>query len=1239
VLQDTVQPDARTAVSGVMDCTHPTITINGISSTQGVTFRWIGLGSYTSTDQNLSVIVDGGYTLMVTNTSNGCISTATAYVPKNIELPTASAYVSGNLTCVVNSVQLTSSSATSGVSYSWTGPGFSSPVLAQNTTTSIGGIYTVTTTNPINGCQSTSSVNVVQDIAKPGATITASNHIITCAAINANLSGSSPSIGVTYSWSGPNLNLTVQNVTVASTGTYVLTVNKAQNGCISRDTTIITVDKVRPVVTITPPNSITCTSGVITLQGSSSVPPESSLYRWMGPSGFGTLNGAVQTTSIAGGYILSVTNLSNGCMTTKPTVVQQDVDLPASVTASNNGPLTCAVNNVMLTGYSSTPGVNYTWIGPNGPYTGITASVSASGTYTLVVTNPVNGCSANTTTSVAQNRTPPALVTATNNGPITCSINSVTLLGNSATSGVTYQWKNQAGTVISTDQNHSVTESGIYSLVATNPSNGCISIKVTLVALNTAKPALVIAGNDGPLTCSVLSATINGSSSTSDVTYIWTGPNNFNSTAKNPTVGTSGTYKLTVTNTQNGCTDTTSTFLAHNVDLPGASISPVATLTCSLQSVTIPASSPTDSVTYSWSGSDNFASTEKSPETNKPGDYTVTVTNSINKCMSYASVTILQDNAVPTGVTASAPDILTCTRLSVSLVGNSTSSNVNYGWIGPNGNTLTGQNPIVTVKGNYLLTVTSQSNGCKSYASTSVAKDTTPPADVNASASGILNCQNANVTLTGSTSTLGATYNWTGPGLTPPSTSATQITSFTGTYHLTVTNPYNGCTGTANVTVEENHTSPAPVSASSSGVLTCSIPHVTVTASSSTSPAEYSWSGPAGSGFTSNEQTPSVGLPGAYTVTVTHPVSKCFAIQSTTVLQDTISPANVTASADGIINCYNGSVNLSGHSTTNGVTYRWTGPGGFISDLQYPVNVDKAGLFTLKVTNPTNGCVKIRTLTVDADTTRPADVTAVASNKLGCTVTSATLTGYSSTPDVDYTWWYYGNLVATDPETDVNMEGDYLLNITNGVNGCFVEKTVTIVRDLTAPKCKLDVADNSTVVQHTINTVRDTATLPTYGYTWTITNSWTINSGQSTPTLTYQAGNAGTTSHIAVLVTDLTSGCTNTCSVNLSAVVSKSAISEDDLSAENVKELTLNTYPVPSMGKVFVEFASPEQTDASVTVYNTNGSVVANLFNQSAMANQSYKLEFNQTETLPSGIYICILKTKTKTMSHKIIIK
>src|SRR5438045_7185898 len=71
-----------------------------------------------------------------------------------------------DLTCAVTSVTLTASSTTIGVTYDWGGG-----VTTATNTVASAGTYTVTVTDPANGCMASASVSVVQNITPPNISI------------------------------------------------------------------------------------------------------------------------------------------------------------------------------------------------------------------------------------------------------------------------------------------------------------------------------------------------------------------------------------------------------------------------------------------------------------------------------------------------------------------------------------------------------------------------------------------------------------------------------------------------------------------------------------------------------------------------------------------------------------------------------------------------------------------------------------------------------------------------------------------------------------------------------------------------------------------------------------------------------------------------------------------------------------------------------------------------------------
>ena len=323
VMKNIVQPEAEATVSDILNCANSNVTLNAITNVAGAGFHWIGPGDYTSGEQNPVVIIKGGYTLVVTDNVNGCASTATVYVEEDVSVPLASAFVSGELTCTDNSVELTSSSPADGVLYNWNGPGgFNSQ--QQNPSATLLGNYTVTVTDTVNSCSSTASIEVIEDKEEPGASITATSSEITCTTINATLSANSPTLSVTYGWSGPNgYGSTVQSPVVATAGDYILAVTHAGNTCVSTDTFHLAENKVRPGATAIASGDITCASPVIDLQGSSATSGVN--YRWIGNNYSSTEQNP--TISAAGPYMLIVTDSNNGCTSSTFVSVSENTTL------------------------------------------------------------------------------------------------------------------------------------------------------------------------------------------------------------------------------------------------------------------------------------------------------------------------------------------------------------------------------------------------------------------------------------------------------------------------------------------------------------------------------------------------------------------------------------------------------------------------------------------------------------------------------------------------------------------------------------------------------------------------------------------------------------------------------------------------------------------------------------------------------------------------------------------------
>lgn len=209
--------------------------------------------------------------------------------------------------------------------------------------------------------------------------------------------------------------------------------------------------------------------------------------------------------------------------------------------------------------------------------------------------------------------------------------------------------------------------------------------------------------------------------------------------------------------------------------------------------------------TYSWSdGTNTIGSTQNLSNIvvpSAPGTYTYTVTATDNLgsvCSGSSTVTV---NPLP-NVNAGNDQILTCTTTSVTLAGSSTTSGVNYSWTGP-GITAGGTTASATANqaGTYILTVTNPTTNCQLTDTVVVTSNTTPPSASITGIQLIVPCQANQTTLTASSSTSGVSYSWTGSGIVSGGSTNQVVVNQAGTYTVVVTNPTNGCTGTANVNV------------------------------------------------------------------------------------------------------------------------------------------------------------------------------------------------------------------------------------------------------------------------------------------------------------------------------------------------------------------------------------------------------------------------------------------------------
>lgn len=1183
-----------TSVGGV-NCFNPnggTIDLNVSGGTPNYTYKWSNMAT-TQDPQNLSA---GTYTVTITD-ANGCTKTASATVPSDFVAPTAVTSPPNTITCSQPSVTLDATGSSSGAnfSYTWTanpgnilsGGNTLNPVVNQV------GTYTITVKNIMNGCTATASSTVLGNNTAPNA-LAGPDATITCATPNMTLDGSGSSSGgnFTYLWTasaGGNIlgGETTLNPIVSSTGTYTLLVTNTQNGCTSTDVANVNSNLTPPNAVVGVPALITCTVNQVTLDGSASTPAGIS-FHWTTNDGFivSGQNTPNPVVSEAGQYTLIVTNPGNGCTNSQIVIVNQNFSAPIAVATSSND-ITCLVAQSTLSALNSqmVPTDSFVWSTLDGHYVSgtntLTPIVDAPGTYSIVITNPGSMCSSQASILVTADNLPPAA----NAGPpatLTCTTTSL-LIGDPlapVSPNLTYNWSASPGNISSGGNTPmpTVNQPGTYTLLVSNTSNGCTNTASVVIPQNITAPTVVVAPG-GEINCTNPTVQLNGNGSSTGPTYSyqWTSASGSGIGAGdntlNPTIIGPGTYTLMVTNTANGCTNTASTSVTINANVPTALAAPQGVLTCAAQAIPINSTGSTTgpTITYQWGTLDGtIVSGNGTPQimVSDPGQYTLIVSNTANNCTATTTIDVSEDVVLPIAE-AGMGSTLNCTVPAMTLHGDSSSVGpiYAYSWSAiSGGNFVSATNiidPQVNEAGVYELLVTNIINGCTSTDQVTILADANDPV-VALSTPPILNCLTTLVNISSAGSSTGAnfSYQWTGPGLQSGLNAPDASINAPGNYTLVITNTDNGCTTEQTVPVMQDIQAPL-ADAGPDVLLNCYNPQMQIggTNNSSGPNFTYHWVDPGGIIGGGNTLTPTVAGGGIYSLVVTNTDNGCTSIDPMEVTTDFEGP-QANGGPTFQLTCTQPSYTLQAIAPVGpNFTYQWSTVGGSFLSATNILNptVNGAGEYSLLVTNTTNGCTSEPTVQI----TQAADVPlAVANNapNLTCAVTQLNLDGAGSNfgtgYNVQWTAANGGNIVsgANTLNPLINTPGTYTITVQNLVNFCVANSSVTVLQDLAQPQIDAGPQQTLTCTILNLNLQGSNASTGGFTYEW-FTPDGNIVSGANT--LTPKIDKIG---YYELTATSLQNGCTNVVSVNVIAnqVDPVSAIAAPNTLTCAVHQITLD---------------------------------------------------------------------------------
>lgn len=773
-------------------CAGDTATLS-VPDSANFTYQWKESGTAVAgaTNSSFKANAAGSFTVSVTNTTTTCSATTQTPTAVTVNpLPTATATAAGTTTfCNGGNVVLNANTGT-GLTYQWKLDGVDiSGATNVAYTAAASGNYTVTVRNA-SDCAATSPAVAVTVLAPP-TTITPAGSTTFCTGGSVLLNAPAGS-GLTYQWSKNGTALsgaTTDAYTASTTGSYTVFITDNATTCSATSVAVAVTVGVAPSSAITPAGPVTVCDGTPVALTTNTSPGLS--YQWY--QNGTAISGATSVTynaTTTGSYTASV-SISPTCGSTSATPAIVTVNpLPVSTVTAAGPVVVCAGSTVTLNANTGA-GLSYQWQESGTAISGATNATyaaTATGNYTVVVTNTNNCAKTSTVTAVTVNPLPAATITAASTTTF-CQGGNVVLNANTGT-GLSYQWKLN-GTAISgaTNNNFTATLPGSYVVEVTNAGNCMKASAATTVIVNNNPPVATIGASGSTSICQGSNVVLN-IPVVAGQAYQWqlNGNNITGATNASYTAASAGNYSIIVTNTSTTCNSTSAATAVTVTQLPTVSASANGPLAiCAGDSVEL-TTPQTTGITYQWkqNGTSITGATNTTFKAFQSGSYTVVATNS-NGCEAISQQIPVTVNPLPSSFITYTTPIEFCDGGAVVLNSNG-SSGLSYQWY-LNGSPINGAVSVGNVSsqsGFYQVKVTS-GLGCS--AMSQGVQVTVHP------------LPQPSIIRNGLTLTTGnfVTYQWYYNGSPVPTATAQSFSvNQNGAYHVQVIDS-NGCANTSSV--------------------------------------------------------------------------------------------------------------------------------------------------------------------------------------------------------------------------------------------------------------------------------------------------------------------------------------------------------------------------------------------------------------------------------------------------------
>ena len=823
---------------------------------------------------------------------------------------------------------------------------------------------------------------------------------------------------------------------------------------------------------IADPAILNCTNPTINLDARASTQGLQYESNWTTDTG--SINTSINfyepSISKGGTFYLVIKDRLSGCVSLDSVFVSTDMEFPLAK-ANESGILDCNQPTLNINAAGSSIGNNFeiTWTNltqsiPNLPSNN-EITVDEGGNYELKITNSINGCISRDSILILEDFVKPQLSKADNF--ISCQAPIANLAANSTTVGVVYEWS--SGNLVNplSEPEIEVNDTGYFKIKVVAP-NGCMTTDSVYVADDRIFPIIEV-GDSLIIDCDnpTISLNGNGSSEGANFQYLWTSQkghfvNESEVTILNPAIDSSGFYKLSITNTSNGCISVDSVYVDSSFKKPAIIIEADSILNCYAPSLIIDASKSDSGAIFEfeWFGQDGKILQNDDtyqPSVNEAGAYIFNIKNTENGCIATQLWDVKAEDEVPIAV-AGMTETLNCTQPILTLDGSQSSQGepFKYQWTSQNGNFITDDTTImvdVDSAGIYMLSVLNVENGCESLATVTISKDFAIP-ELSIPNDSTLTCRNPKLILTASSETENTNFTWFFPDSSEVE-NPTIETEIAGAYIITV-KAANGCIKEKTLKLATEQILPI-IQIEEPELLTCINETVTIDGVSSDNgnPFELEWTTEEGLFIDENQSNipnPEVKQGGLYYLKITNTETGCISLDSAKVPSSIDRPTIIIDNPPEIYTCVNSIVEVEATSDVDNAEYQWKLASEVLSNTPL-LEATGPGIYTIIVMNPANSCTSLSSVQIFVDTIKPiAD--AGETKELNCTIGTVQLDGSASSEgdEFSYLWTNQTNETLAEAQTiEVTLPGLYNLIIINQNNGCRTLDTVSVTESRDNP--------------------------------------------------------------------------------------------------------------------------------------------------------------------------------------------